>query len=162
MTARVVAADEALDVVIAMHRLMRRLRRAGESGAVHPTQLIVLAVLNQYGPQRVGELARRIPCSQPTATTTVAALLAAGFVDREPDPTDGRASRVALTDAGLGVLRSFAHGEAEVLAALMSRIPAGEARHLLTAAPVLNALADLPATPDAEPHADDQGRPVPG
>jgi len=69
MTARAVGADEALDVVIAMHRLMRRLRRAGHTGAVHPTQLIVLALLMQYGPLRIGELARRVPCSQPTATT---------------------------------------------------------------------------------------------
>ena len=69
MTARTVGADEALDIVIAMHRLMRRLRRAGHTGAVHPTQLIVLALLMQYGPLRVGELARRVPCSQPTATT---------------------------------------------------------------------------------------------
>jgi DNA-binding MarR family transcriptional regulator len=161
MSARPVDAGEALDVVIAMHRLMRRLRRTGHSGAVHPTQLIVLAVLNQYGPLRIGELARRIPCSQPTATTTVAGLLGAGYVDRAPDPTDGRASRVAVTDAGRGVLHSFAHGEAEVLTALLARIPAADARHLLTAAPILDALANLPPAPQAEPRAD-EGRPVPG
>jgi DNA-binding MarR family transcriptional regulator len=155
MNARAVGADEALDVVIAMHRLMRRLRRAGHTGAVHPTQLIVLALLNQYGPLRVGELARRVPCSQPTATTAVAGLLAAGFVDRDPDPTDGRANRVAATDAGLGILRSFAHGEAEVLASLMSAIPADDARVLLTAAPILSALADLPAPPGPRPDDDD-------
>jgi hypothetical protein len=38
-------------------------------------------------------------------------------------------------------------GEAEVLAALMSTIPAEDARVLLTAAPILSALADLPAPP---------------
>jgi DNA-binding MarR family transcriptional regulator len=155
MNARAVGADEALDVVIAMHRLMRRLRRAGHAGAVHPTQLIVLALLNQYGPLRVGELARRIPCSQPTATTTVAGLLAAGFVDREPDPTDGRANRVAATEAGLSTLRSVAHGEAEVLAALMSTIPADDARAFLAAAPILSALADLPAPPSSRLDEDD-------
>jgi DNA-binding MarR family transcriptional regulator len=155
MNARAVGADEALDVVIAMHRLMRRLRRAGHTGAVHPTQLIVLALLNQYGPLRVGELARRIPCSQPTATTTVAGLLAAGFVDREPDPTDGRANRVAATEAGLSTLRSVAHGEAEVLAALMSTIPADDARAFLAAAPILSALADLPAPPSSRLDEDD-------
>ncbi|GAB2856917.1 MarR family transcriptional regulator [Actinoallomurus bryophytorum] len=151
MTARTVGAEEALDVVIAMHRLMRRLRRAGNTGAVHPTQLIVLALLMQYGPLRVGELARRVPCSQPTATTAVAGLLAAGFVDREPDPTDGRAIRVAATDAGRAILQSFAHGEAEVLSALMSAIPEEDARLLLTAAPVLSTLADLPAPPSLGP-----------
>jgi DNA-binding MarR family transcriptional regulator len=158
MTARTVGADQALDIVISMHRLMRRLRRAGHTGAVHPTQLIVLALLLQYGPLRIGELARRVPCSQPTATTAVAGLLAAGFVDREPDPTDGRAIRVAATDAGRAILQSFAHSEAEVLASLMSAIPEDEARLLLTAGPVLSTLADLPAPPSLDddaplPHA---------
>jgi DNA-binding MarR family transcriptional regulator len=145
MTARTVGAEETLDVVIAMHRLLRRLRRSGSTSAVHPTQLIVLALLNQYGPLRVGELARRVPCSQPTATTTVAGLLAAGFVDREPDPTDGRASRVVATAAGRAVLRSVTHGEAEALAGLLSAVPEEEARLLLAAAPVLGTLADVPA-----------------
>jgi DNA-binding MarR family transcriptional regulator len=150
MTARAVGAEETLDVVIAMHRLMRRLRRVGHTSAVHPTQLIVLALLFQYGPLRIGELARRVPCSQPTATTAVAGLLAAGFVDREPDPTDGRATRVAATPAGQAILQSFTHSEAEVLAALMSTIPEEEARLLLAAAPVLSTLADLPAAPSAD------------
>jgi DNA-binding MarR family transcriptional regulator len=149
MTVRTVDADETLDIVIGMHRLMRRLRRtARQSGAVHPTQLIVLALLNQYGPLRVGELARRVPCSQPTATTAVAGLLVAGLVSREPDPDDGRATRVAATGAGLAVLGSVAHGEAEVLAALMSSIPEDEARRVLAAAPALGTLADLPIPGD--------------
>jgi DNA-binding MarR family transcriptional regulator len=138
-----VEADEALDVVIGMHRLMRRLRRTGPNGAVHPTQLIVLALLNQYGPLRVGELARRVPCSQPTATTAVAGLAVAGFVSREPDPTDGRAARIAATGAGRDVLRSVARGEAEVLAALMSSLPEEESRSVLAAASALHTLADL-------------------
>jgi DNA-binding MarR family transcriptional regulator len=150
MTARTVSADETLDVVIAMHRLMRRLRRAGHNGTLHPTQLIILALLNQYGPLRVGELARRVPCSQPTATTAVAGLLSAGFVDREADPTDGRATRVAATPAGLAILRSFAHSEAEVLAGLMSALPEDDARLVITAGRVLGALADLPADGPAE------------
>jgi DNA-binding MarR family transcriptional regulator len=145
MTAREVGNDEALDVVIAMHRLTRRLRRAGPAGTVHPTQLIVLALLNQYGPLRVGEIARRVPCSQPTATTAVAGLLTAGFVDREPDPTDGRATRVAATKAGEVILQSFAHSEAEALAALMSTIPLDDVRRLVSVAPILSTLADVPA-----------------
>ncbi|MEV5710691.1 MarR family transcriptional regulator [Actinoallomurus sp. NPDC052274] len=148
MTDEAVHTDEALDVVIAMHRLMRRLRRSGQSGAVHPTQLIVLALLAQYGPLRIGEIARRVPCSQPTATTAVAGLLAGGYVDRKADPTDGRASHVVSTEAGREILRSFARGQAEVLAGLMSAIPAEQANLLLSTAPVLSHLADLPTPPE--------------
>jgi DNA-binding MarR family transcriptional regulator len=161
MSARAVGADEAVDIVIAMHRLTRRLRRAAHTSAVHPTQLIVLALVTQYGPLRIGEIARRVPCSQPTATTAVAGLLGSGFVEREPDPTDGRAIRVAVTDAGRAILQSFAHSEAEVLAALMSTIPAEDARVLREAGRILGTLADLPATADAVPHAADHDTPVP-
>jgi DNA-binding MarR family transcriptional regulator len=149
MTARAVGAEETLEVVIAMHRLLRRLRRAGPTSAVHPTQLIVLALLTQYGPLRIGELARRVPCSQPTATTAAAGLLTSGFVEREPDPTDGRATRVAVTPAGRAILQSFTHSEAEVLAGLLETIPEEQARLVLAAAPVLSTLADAPAHPGA-------------
>jgi DNA-binding MarR family transcriptional regulator len=156
MSGQTVRAEETLDIVIAMHRLLRRLRRAGPAGAVHPTQLIVLALLNQYGPLRVGEIARRVPCSQPTATTAVAGLLAAGFVDREPDPYDGRATRVAATEPGLAVLHSYTHSEAEALAALLSAIPPEEARLLLAAAPVLSALAEPALPPSVRVALDDE------
>lgn len=158
MTGQMVSAEETIDIVIAMHRLMRRLRRAGPDATVHPTQLIVLALLNQYGPLRIGEIARRVPCSQPTATTSVAGLLAAGFVDREADPLDGRATRVVATEPGRAVLRSYAHSEAESLAALMSTLPPEEARLLLAAAPVLSTLADLALPPGARVALDDELR----
>jgi DNA-binding MarR family transcriptional regulator len=154
MTEKAVHTDEALDVVIAMHRLMRRLRRSGQSGTVHPTQLIVLALLTQYGPLRIGEIARRAPCSQPTATTAVAGLLAGGYVERKPDPADGRATHVVCTEAGEEILRSFARGQADVLAGLMSAIPSEQANLLLSTAPVLSHLADLPAPPDPRPPGD--------
>jgi hypothetical protein len=68
---------------------------------------------------------------------------------------------VAATDAGRAILQSFAHSEAEVLAALMSAIPEDDARLLLTAAPVLSTLADLPAPPLLDPAPDDDGSPLP-
>lgn len=156
MAEQTVSAEDTLDIVIAMHRLLRRLRRTGPSAAVHPTQVIVLALLTQYGPLRVGEIARRVPCSQPTATTAVAGLLAAGFVDREPDPADGRATRVAATESGQAVLHSYTHSEAEALAALMSAIPPEDARLLVAAAPVLSALADPVLPPGARVALDDE------
>ena len=49
MTAGPVGTEQALQTVVAMHRLLRGLRRA-TGGAVPPTQLIILALLNQHGP----------------------------------------------------------------------------------------------------------------
>jgi DNA-binding MarR family transcriptional regulator len=142
MSARPVGTQEALQLVIAMHRLLRALRRASDIAAPHPTQLIVLALLAQYGPLRIGELAGRIPCSQPTATTNVAGLQAAGLVSREADPTDGRAARVLITEDGRHSLESLAHSEAEALAGLLSTVEDGEMQILRAAIPTLSALAD--------------------
>ena len=46
---------------------------------------------------RMGELARRARLSKQTLTTMVRLMERDGLVRREPDPDDGRASRVSLT-----------------------------------------------------------------
>jgi DNA-binding MarR family transcriptional regulator len=136
-----VSTQEALQLVIAMHRLVRGLRKA-DAAAPHPTQLIVLALLAQHGPLRVGELAARIPCPQPTATTTVAGLQAAGLVSREVDPADGRAARVLITEVGRRTVHSAAQREAEALAALLSTVDEEDLRILRAAIPLLSGLAE--------------------
>jgi DNA-binding MarR family transcriptional regulator len=143
MSGGTVSTQEALQLVIAMHRLLRGLRRAASGAAApHATQLIVLSLLAQHGPQRVGELAGRIPCSQPTATMTVAGLETAGLVTREADPDDGRAARVVITDDGRRTLWSLAEGEAEALTALLATVDQAGLRVLRAAIPLLSALAD--------------------
>lgn len=144
-----VGTERALELVVAMHRLLRGLRRAGDAGGLAPTQLIVLALLVQHGPARIGELAERVPCSQPTATVAVAGLESAGLAVREADPTDGRATRARSTDAGQAALRSLAHSEAELLASLLATLPAAEADRVHAATPVLADLAERLRTPDS-------------
>ena len=138
--ARTVSTEQALELVVAMHRLLRGLRRDAQGLA--PTQLITLALLLQHGPSRIGELAELVPCSQPTATVAVAGLEAAGLAHRERDPADGRAIRVHMTDAGRAALYSLAHGEAETLASLLTALPPEDVDRLLAATPVLATLAE--------------------
>jgi DNA-binding MarR family transcriptional regulator len=141
MNAPAVNTQEALQLVIAMHRLLRGLRKA-DIAALHPTQVIVLALLARHGPLRIGELAARIPCPQPTATTTVAGLQTAGLVTREADPADGRAARVLITEAGRRTVHSVAQREAEALAALLATVDDDELRILRAAIPLLSSLAE--------------------
>jgi DNA-binding MarR family transcriptional regulator len=141
MNAPAVSTQEALQLVIAMHRLLRGLRKANVA-ALHPTQLIVLALLARYGPLRVGELAARIPCPQPTATTTLAGLQTAGLVSREADPADARAARVLITEVGQRTVHSAARHEAEALAALLSTVDEEDLRILRAAIPLLSHLAE--------------------
>ena len=141
MNAPAVDTQEALQLVIAMHRLLRGLRKAAIT-ALHPTQVIVLALLARHGPLRIGELATRIPCPQPTATTTVAGLQAGGLVTREADPADGRAARVLITKVGRRTVHSVAQREAEALAALLSTVDEDDLRVLRAAIPLLSSLAE--------------------
>lgn len=133
--------DETTALVISLHRLVRSLRRASRAG-LQPTQLIVLAQLAESGPLRIGELAERVPCSQPTATTVVAGLEAGGMLTRAADPDDGRAVRVALTAVGEKEILSTAHDEAEVLTQRLAGFSAAEREHVLAVGPLLRWLAD--------------------
>lgn len=142
-----VSSEDTLPLVIALHRLLRGLRRASADGATPPTQLIVLGLLAQHGPMRIGELAVRVPCSQPTATAVVATMRQNGLVTRAPDPHDGRGVYVVPTEEGLRTLRSVARGEAEVLSELLDGVSPTDRDVVLTAAPVLMALADRTAPP---------------
>ena len=135
--------SEALQLVVAMHRLLRGLRGKAGVSAPHATQLIVLALLAQHGPMRVGELAARIPCPQPTATLTVSGLRAAGLVSKETDPDDGRASRVIITPGGRLALESVAESEARELACILESAGDADLALLRAAVPLLGGLADM-------------------
>nr|WP_225953966.1 MarR family transcriptional regulator [Kibdelosporangium phytohabitans] len=120
---------------------MRTLRHAVRDNSLQPTQALVLAQLVNHGPMRVGELAPRVPCSQPTATVAVAGLESAGYVRRVPDPADGRAIQVVVTDEGQDVLYSLAHGEAKELALRMNDLGATDQEQLHRTTELLTKLA---------------------
>jgi DNA-binding MarR family transcriptional regulator len=84
-----------LGLVIRHHAWQRRQR-----DGLTPTQAQALATLSARGSRRVGELARALGVTQPTASDAVAALVRKGLVVRERDASDGRAARLALTAAG--------------------------------------------------------------
>jgi len=137
-----VSTQDALQLVLAMHRLLRCLRKAADIAAPHLTQFAVLDLLARHGSLRIGELAARIPCPQPTATMTVAGLQTAGLVTRESDPADGRAARVRITEDGWRTLHSAAQREAEALTALLSTVDEEVLRALRAAIPLLSVLAE--------------------
>src|SRR5207302_3283585 len=88
------------------------------------------------------ELARRVHVSQPTATTVVNGLAAAGLVQRIKDTQDGRAIKVSLTELGMGTLTEVGRQEAAYLDTLMDALPEHERAAMLTAIPIMVRLAD--------------------
>jgi DNA-binding MarR family transcriptional regulator len=69
-------------------------------GEVRPAYGSILLPLFEDDGLRMGELARRARLAKQTITTMVTLLERDGLVRREPDPDDGRASRIHLTERG--------------------------------------------------------------
>ncbi|MEU3985008.1 MarR family transcriptional regulator [Streptomyces sp. NPDC026672] len=88
--------------------LLRRARASqGEMAReVHPdletAAYGLLARLDEQGAQRATELAAYIGVGKATMSRQLRALEQLGLVAREPDPADGRAWLVALTETGRG------------------------------------------------------------
>ncbi|OZD61050.1 MarR family transcriptional regulator [Rhodococcus sp. 06-1059B-a] len=59
-----------------------------------------LSLLEEYQPLRVSDFARLDRCSQPSATSLLGKLAAAGLVERTTDPSDSRAVVARMSDAG--------------------------------------------------------------
>nr|WP_249068557.1 MarR family transcriptional regulator [Modestobacter muralis] len=64
----------------------------------------LLVPLEQDGPQRCSALASAARIDVSVASRQVAALERAGYLERRPDPVDGRASLISLSAAGAAAL----------------------------------------------------------
>jgi len=95
------------DLVIALYRLSRVQRAiAREALAELGGQgFAALAVVHREGPVRVSTVAEQLSVDLSVASRQVGALTLAGYVEREPDPEDRRATRINLTPEGTRVLR---------------------------------------------------------
>ncbi|MEU5088191.1 MarR family transcriptional regulator [Streptomyces sp. NPDC021356] len=106
-TARASGADrEFLSLERELTVLLRRARasQAEMAREVHPglesSAYGLLARLDEYGSQRATALAAYIGVGKATMSRQLRALEELGLVAREPDPADGRAWLIALTDDG--------------------------------------------------------------
>ncbi|MBL7255975.1 MarR family winged helix-turn-helix transcriptional regulator [Paractinoplanes lichenicola] len=93
-----------------MHDLLKAMRlakqrRAAARGTVPVGSLGLLAEIDRIsGSCRARELAVQAGLDPSTVSRTLAALVAEGLVVREPDPHDGRATMLVVTDAGRAAL----------------------------------------------------------
>jgi DNA-binding MarR family transcriptional regulator len=85
---------------------------------VRPAYGSILIPLFEEDGLRMGQLAERARLSKQTMTTLVRLTERAGLVTREPDPSDGRAALVRLTDRS----RAFQPVAEQALRALERRV----------------------------------------
>ena len=84
--------------------LRRRFAETLEPWGVTPHESRALRVIGEHEPTRLGVVAQHLRIAPRSVTDVVDSLEARGFVAREPDPSDRRATRVALTTRGRTVL----------------------------------------------------------
>lgn len=107
------------------------------------TTLSVLDTLAARGPMRLTDLTRTEQVSQPGITQLVTRLERDGLVERRPDPTDGRAVLVYLTEAGRRIRRSRRDDRTRHLLPLVAQLTPGQRRAIAAALPALTRLAEL-------------------
>jgi DNA-binding MarR family transcriptional regulator len=82
---------------------MMRARQLLQGLGLHTGHELLLMHLWDRGPQRQADLAAEFDTDSASMTRTVQRLERAGFVRRQPDPEDGRATLVDSTPAGMAL-----------------------------------------------------------
>ena len=126
---------------VALARLSRRLRRH-ELAGLTPTQLAALATVERSGPMRLGDLAAAEGIAPSTLTRLVTALEDSGYVRRFADPSDARASTLAITPRGQDALERIRTESTLVLTASLGLLTSAQRYALAEALPVLEQLAE--------------------
>lgn len=83
-------------------------------------QARLLSLVEEHAPVRTSSLATLDNSSQPTVTTQLQRMEAAGWVRRSADPADARASLISLTPQGSAALTRVRAARAAVLDPLLT------------------------------------------
>ncbi|WP_307832598.1 MarR family transcriptional regulator [Planomonospora sp. ID91781] len=115
------------------------------------TTLSVLHTLEGRGPMRLTELTAAEQVTQPAITQLVAKLERDGLVERRPDPSDGRAVLVHVTNAGAAVVRSRRAERVAGLERLAAALTPAERDAIAAALPALARIARSGDEPGGHP-----------
>lgn len=124
---------------LAVGRLNRRIRIDGRE-SIPPLQLSALVTVEQHGPLRLSELARREAVTAPTMSRVLSALDEQGLVVRAPDPQDARGVLITLSALGGTRLQEVRTHRTALVARRLSRLDDEQRATLTAAMPALEAL----------------------
>lgn len=114
--------------------VMRILRLATHAAVaplgLTPGQARAVTSLARHGRMRLSELSERLHIAPRSTTEVVDALETEGFVAREPDETDRRATLVVLTEHGAEVGRQLSQARAAEADAFFGRLDAQDRAEL--------------------------------
>jgi DNA-binding MarR family transcriptional regulator len=110
-------ATEVSQLMRLMHPVKAAAAREDGGGVGHDRSAMLLLFPLMRGPLRPGALAEASFADPSTISRQVAELVRRGLVRREPDPSDGRASLLAITGAGREVCERLRRLRRDLLAA---------------------------------------------
>jgi DNA-binding MarR family transcriptional regulator len=113
------------------------------------TTLSVLHTLTRSGPKRLSELTASEQVTQPAITQIVTKLEREGLVARQPDPSDGRAILVHVTEAGAAIVNGRRADRIAHLETLSKGLTPAERAAIAAALPALARLVELHGSPQA-------------
>jgi DNA-binding MarR family transcriptional regulator len=87
-----------------------------DGSTVTRTGYWVLVRVSEVEPARLSDLATSVELDLSTISRQIRDLAAAGLIARDPDPADGRAVLLSLTERGAAVLESVSEARRRVLA----------------------------------------------
>lgn len=99
-------------------------------GELGRTQAEVLERLYEHGPTRTQDLADALHVPKQHVSKIVAAFQKAGLVASAPDPSDGRAKTICITDAGRSLIDRHIHESGQRYLALIDGLSADEREEL--------------------------------
>jgi len=129
---RVAATGPVSNAIIRVTRLhVLRARQLLREIGLHPGQELLMMHLWDNGAQRQSDLATVFDTDSASMTRSVQRLERAGFVRRQPDPTDGRATLVEPTTASNGLREQVERMWAELETWTTANMTSEQHNHLL-------------------------------
>lgn len=132
MSSTLTRGDALKDLEVEVGVLIRRVRRViGERArAVHPELLpasyLMLGYVRDNGPLRASAMCSVFDIDKAAISRQVQHLIDLGLVDREPDPEDGRATLLSVSEEGAQRLEAVAVQRRELLAERLGDWPVDE------------------------------------
>lgn len=133
----------------ALRELVSVVSRETASHRLSRTAAGTLSALERRGPSRISDLTRLEAIGQPAMTGLVQRLEASGLVSRTSDPSDRRATLVAVTDAGRDALAERRRQQDAIVAARVARLPPDQLAALDAA---VDAIVELTQEDHEQPH----------
>jgi DNA-binding MarR family transcriptional regulator len=114
-----------------MRSLAKPLARHIAAEGLTPAQFAVLEMLLHKGPRTVNELIDGLLSTSGNMGVVIDNLLAAGLLEKKPNPADGRSRIVSLTAAGDEKIRAYYPRHRDELHRLMSGVERSEKKDLV-------------------------------